>query len=72
MKEIQIGPITVRPLKSPVRYGDWHDKPLRWEVSKGNRQQLFSLKSEAIKYARIWRKTADELTAINTFIARSR
>jgi hypothetical protein len=49
--------------------GDWHDKPLRWSVVWGSKNQLFSTKKNAERYARIWRRCGDELAAIHAFQA---
>jgi hypothetical protein len=57
----------VTKLVHPIHCGDWHDKPLRWNVICGSKNQMFSTKKDAVLYARIWRRAGDEMTAINEY-----
>ncbi len=56
-------------LENPEHYGDWHDKPVRWNVVWNNKNQKFTTKKDALTYARIWKNVGfkDELGAINGF-----
>lgn len=60
--------ITVEKMESEVQSGDWHDKPLKWEVKgPGNERQMFSTKADASKYASIRRKSSSFNEACSTF-----
>ena len=63
----------IERLNSPVHCGDWHDKPLKWNVRWGSKNQMFATKKEAEQYARIWRKVGfkKEMDAINEFVRRA-
>lgn len=60
---------SILKLESPKYYGDWHDKPVKWNVVWNNKNQLFATKKDAQTYARIWKKVGfkDELGAIKAF-----
>ena len=62
---------TVDPLSRSVHSGDWHDKPLRWQVSFGGKRQLFTTKRDAVKFARHWRKVGNLNEAIRNWLAAS-
>lgn len=54
---------------APLFHGDWHDKPLRYEVrGPGVDLQRFSTKKDALRYASIRRKSADQNEACNRFL----
>lgn len=44
--------LTIQKLASPVRSGDWHDKPMRWEVL-GAERQMFATKKNATLWAKL-------------------
>lgn len=69
-KDVEPKPIVVK-LKSPVCCGDWHDKPLKWEVKWGSKNQLFDTKKNAENYARIWKRLGlkSESEAIRAYIS---
>lgn len=52
-----------------VLAGDWHDKPLRWEVRTGSERQLFSTRRDAALYARCRRMAGTESGAISLFLS---
>jgi len=59
---------TVSKLLSPVHAGDWHDRPMRWNVAWNGKNQMFSTKKDAQRYARIWKQVGgDELAAIHAY-----
>ncbi len=60
----------IERLKSPLQVGDWHDKPVKWNVVWNNKNQMFSRKKDAEAYAKIWRKVGfkNEMEAINGYI----
>lgn len=61
--------ITISRLDRPERYGDWHDKPLKWQVlGPATEVQKFSTRKEAELYARLRRKT-DQPNAIRLYVA---
>lgn len=63
--------ISISKLDHPQHYGDWHDKPLRYQVSGPRSEcQLFATKKNALAYASIRRKSPDQLLAINAYIDR--
>jgi hypothetical protein len=50
---------------APIACGDWHDKPLRYEVRGPDAElQLFSTKKDAMKYASLRRRAATQHEAI--------
>lgn len=54
---------TVSRLPGPEHCGDWHDKPLRWEVIVEGRPDLhqkFSTKKDAISWRRVIRLNAEK------------
>ncbi len=56
---------TVALLASPVQCGDWHDRPLRYAVQgPGSDLQLQGNKRDAIRYASIRRRSANQGEAI--------
>lgn len=60
--------VVVVALPAPIRSGDWHDKPLKWEViGPGNEVQRFSTKKWALRYASIRRRSPDYSTASRAF-----
>lgn len=62
--------IIVSRLPQPEHAGDWHDKPLRWSVDGPREEcQKFSTRKDAEAYARIRRRSSDQLDAINAFRA---
>jgi len=47
-------------LDRAIRDGDWHDKPLRWQVSGPGREvQNFSTKKDALLYRAIRRSSSN-------------
>lgn len=49
--------------------GDWHDKPLRWQVTGPDSElQQFSTKRDATLYARIRRRSRDFNSASNEYV----
>lgn len=62
--------IKVIKLDRPIQCGDWHDKPLRWEVASENQAniQRFSNRKHAELFARFWRN-ADFIGAMNQYAA---
>lgn len=66
---------TIHRLACPVHCGDWHDKPLKWQVNWPGHQlspngQRFSTKKDAITFARLWKKAGgDEMEAGREFAA---
>lgn len=53
-------------LPSPEHCGDWHDKPLRWQVATSANIQKFSTKADASRFKSLWRKHGF-LGAMNAF-----
>jgi hypothetical protein len=50
---------TVQKMETRVYSGDWHDKPLCWEVlGPGSERQMFSTRAEARRYAAIRRESS--------------
>jgi hypothetical protein len=63
--------ITISKLPHPEHHGDWHDKLLRWAVSRGAELQKFPTREEARIYASIRHRLATEQSAIKIYMARS-
>lgn len=62
------GDVRVEKLDKPEHCGDWHDKPLRWQVLGPRSEcQKFSTKRDAQHYASIRRRKTDQLEAINAY-----
>lgn len=65
-------PKAIRPrvekLEHAERFGDWHDKPLRWRVVTGTELQKFATKEDARLYARARRMSVDERSAGNLWM----
>ncbi len=56
-------------LDRAIRDGDWHDKPLRWQVSgPGSEVQNFSTKKDALLFKSLRRRSAGQQDAIRNFI----
>lgn len=52
--------IVVQKMERKEHQGDWHDKPLGWEVlGPGDERQMFSSRNNARRYAAIRRKSVD-------------
>jgi hypothetical protein len=61
--------ITIAKLPSPEHSGDWHDKPLKWQVSgPGSELQKFTTQKEAKRYAKIRRHSRDFNEASSIFV----
>ena len=60
--------LTISKLATPVRCGDWHDRPLKWEVN-GAEKQLFATKKDALLWAKIRRHSASFLETFDKFVA---
>jgi hypothetical protein len=57
---------TVNRLERAYHQGDWHDKPLRYEVIvSGELRQCFSTKKDATRYASLRRRSIDQVSAIS-------
>ena len=53
--------ITIQKLDTPIRSGDWHDRPLCWEVVGPDQElQRFVTKKDAVTYRRC-RKSAKSI-----------
>lgn len=52
--------VRVEKLPHPEHCGDWHDKPVRWNVICGSKNQKFSTKKDAETYARLWRRNGGD------------
>lgn len=64
--------ITITKLSTPIREGDWHDKPLRWLVSgPAQEMQNFSTKRNATRYRTLRRKAGTITEAINAYVRES-
>jgi hypothetical protein len=65
---VESKPIVER-LPSPVHCGDWHDKPAKWQTRWGSKNQIFSTRKDAERYARVWRRVGytNEIGAIHAF-----
>lgn len=62
--------LTISKLARPVQCGDWHDKPLRWQVAgPGTELQKFQTKAGATLYAKIRRRAASFLEAHAAYVA---
>lgn len=60
----------VEKLPHAVLAGDWHDRPLKWQVTTNTgERQLQATKADALLYARIRRTATSEVEAINTFVS---
>jgi len=60
--------INIVKLAHEERCGDWHDKPLRYAVNGPRSEcQKFSTKKDALRYASLRRRNADQLAAINQY-----
>jgi hypothetical protein len=60
--------ITVTKLDVPVFAGDWHDKPLRYEVlGPGDERQRFSTVKDAKRYRLIRSRAASFSEACQSF-----
>jgi hypothetical protein len=67
---MKIKGIKVTRLGQVEHQGDWHDTPLRWQVTGPAAElQKFSTKAEAMTYAKIRRSTASSFDATAAFIA---
>jgi hypothetical protein len=67
--KMQIGGCLVRKLKAPEQSGDWHDKPLKWEVyGPGKECQKFQTRVGARFYAMLRNAAKDQPSAIDTFV----
>ena len=56
--------LTITKLERAEHNGDWHDRPLRWQVAgPDNELQKFSTKAEATLYAKIRRASVDAAQA---------
>lgn len=63
--------ITVSALATLVRSGDWHDKPLRYEVTGPLAEKMmFSTKRDAVTYASIRRRSASMVEAAREYARR--
>jgi len=61
--------LAITKLNSPEHYGDWHDKPLRWQVSGPESElQKFSTKRDALLYRKIRRKAGSFTEATALFV----
>ena len=70
--KMQIGRCLVRKLKAPEQSGDWHDKPLKWEVyGPAGESQKFQTKVGAMLYAGLRNAAKDQPSAIDAFVNRS-
>jgi hypothetical protein len=58
---------TIEKLARPIREGDWHDAPLRWEV-RGPEVQRFTTKRGAQLWIRLRRQHADFNDAVRAFV----
>ena len=64
--------ITITKLAQPEPCGDWHDKPLRWQVEgPGTELQKFCTKADAKLYATIRSRSASFNAASSTFGGKS-
>lgn len=60
---------SITKLDSPVHSGDWHDKPLRWEIKNElGERQLFSTKREAEQWRAIRNRSASFSDAMTSFL----
>lgn len=51
-------PVTITKIASPIASGDWHDKPMRYEVTGLPEVQRFSTKKAALEWASLRPKFA--------------
>jgi len=60
--------VIINKLPNGILSGDWHDKPLRWEVvGPAGERQLFATKRDSEIYRRIRRKSGLQTEAIRKF-----
>lgn len=61
--------LIISKLPRPEHCGDWHDKPLRWQVAGPDRElQKFSTKKDAMLYRRIRKHARDFNEASTAFV----
>ncbi len=61
--------VRVSRMDKPQASGDWHDKPVRWQVSgPGSEVQKFSSRKDARLYASIRRRAASQKEAGDEFV----
>lgn len=59
---------TITKLDRPIHSGDWHDRPLRHQVT-GPEIQNFSTKKEALRWCSIRRKASSFSDALSKFVS---
>jgi hypothetical protein len=64
--------IKISKLDRPVHAGDWHDKPLRWEVTSDApwvHRQLMTTRKQARQWASCLRMAGTWVGATNLFLS---
>lgn len=67
----KLAPFVVSKLARPIHAGDWHDRPLRWQVDGLPEVQQFAAKADAVSWGRIRRKCASFEEAFGRSMNRS-
>lgn len=59
---------TITPIIPPEHSGDWHDKPLKWQVNGLPEVQKFPTKKDARMWIRIRKKAPSFIEAMRVFL----